>query len=248
MKYLSAELYESEVFYQDYYYPNISFEEFVYEEIHENDDSIGFEQARKILEERYETHVENFFNPNVFYYDQLSKYLLDKKGDIIPLNDYNFFKLRMFATKCLIKSDETDNALKEEKIKIENGKYPIALKELVRCAFHDYEVEFEEDGEGIITKYYLGEEEPCYVYRFEKVLYKSEFIIGKRFSSIIYEEVFEENGKITYNILTPNPFDTCDWYSDISIEFMDIRLIKDCNNTFNIINYTRSLMNFVISK
>jgi hypothetical protein len=232
MKYLSAKFYESELFYQNYYYANITFEEYIKCEMEENDDVFNLEQARSILEKKYELNVQKYFHPNLFFYDELRKYLIDEKGEIIPLDSYNFFKLRMYATKFLIKSDEADNALKEEKIKIENGKYPIALKELVRCAFHDYEVEFEEDRKGIIAKYYLGEEEPYYIYRFEKVLCKSEFTIGKRFASIIYEEVFEDNGKITYNVLTPNSFDTCDRYSDISIEFRNIRLIKDCNDTF----------------
>lgn len=137
----------------------------------------------------------------------------------------------MYATKFLIKSDEANNAIKEEIMKIKYGNYPTALKELVRCAFHDYEVEFSEDGDGIIAKYYLGEKDPCYIYKFETVQYRTEFILGQRFSSIIYEEVFEQDGKITYNILTPSPFDNCDPYSDISIEFMNISLIKDCKDT-----------------
>ena len=231
MRYLTGQFYESEAFYQRYCYPNITFEKFVYEEMHAEEVSIDFEEARKILEKEYESLVKNFFNNNVFYYAELSKYLLDGKGKVIPLDDFNFFKLRMYATKFLIKSDEADNAIKEEIMKIKYGNYPTALKELVRCAFHDYEVEFSEDGDGIIAKYYLGEKDPCYIYKFESVRYKTEFILGQRFSSIIYEEVFEQDGKITYNILTPSPFDNCDPYSDISIEFMNISLIKDCKDT-----------------
>ncbi|SHM88034.1 hypothetical protein SAMN02746066_03722 [Anaerosporobacter mobilis DSM 15930] len=233
MRYLTGQFNESEVFYQRYYYPNITFKEFVYEEMFAEEPPIEFEEARGILEAEYESLVKNYFNDKIYYYTELSKHIFNEKGEIIPLNDYNFFKLRMYATKVLIKSDEADNAIKEEINKIKDGNYPAALKELVRCTFHDYEVEFCEDGDGIIASYYLGEEEPCYIYRFEKVQYRPDFIIDQRFCSIIYEEVFEENGKITYNILTPSPFEDCYPYSDISIEFMDINLIKACNDTFS---------------
>lgn len=74
MRYLTRQFYESEAFYQRYYYPNITFEEFLFEEMYAEEVPIDFEEARKILEKEYKSLVKNFFNDNVFYYQELSKY------------------------------------------------------------------------------------------------------------------------------------------------------------------------------
>ncbi|WP_167956836.1 hypothetical protein [Anaerosporobacter faecicola] len=228
MKFLTAQFYESELFYQNYYLPNITFEEYMKQEMAENDSVHCFDEARAVLEKTYESNIKRYFQPSIFYYNELKKYLYDEKSKIIPLNEYIFFKIRMYAIKFLAKSDEADEAYEEEKNKSIKEKYPVAVVELARCAFHDYRVVFEEKENTILANYYLGDENPCYVFSFQDAINTNNVLFQKEYR-IIYEEVFLEHEKISYNILARTNEEDAE-YVEMALISRNVSIFYSCND------------------
>ena len=130
MKYYTQEIHKSVQFYSYYFVSSISLDMFILKKLYTYGEDFQFESAKQAIEECYEANVYNNFNEKILFFSELRKYLIDESSTMIPLSDYNFFKLRMYAIKCLDRLNEAENAIKEKRLKIKNGEYPIGLKEL----------------------------------------------------------------------------------------------------------------------
>lgn len=227
MKYYTEKYYNSYQFYSSYFLPDISLEHYIIREIIYNKMEADFDEAKAILVECYEEMVEHNLNKNVYFFSELSKYLLDEKGNIVPLNEYNFLKLRLYATKFLDIVNEAENAICEEMKKIEYGEYSLGIKELAKLRFHDYDVVFLQDEEGVIAEFYYEDKIPYYVFRFNNIEEQRNLIIGRRITTIIFEELFEENGRFNYNILFGQSRADSNAMLDISLVFEEVEIIKN---------------------
>ncbi|WP_310602856.1 hypothetical protein [Anaerosporobacter sp.] len=209
------------------FFADISLQHYILKEIIFEKISTDFDEAKAIIERDYKDNVTNNFCDKVYFFSELSKYLFDEEGNIVSLDEYTFFKLRLYATKCLDLMNEGENAIREERRKIERGEYSLGVKELVKSRFHDYEVIFYEDKKGIIGEYYYGEKIPDYILRFEGVVKHKNLIMNQRLTSVVYEELFEEERKFTYNILFGQRRIDSEDMLDISIEFKDVSIIAN---------------------
>ena len=226
MVFYTEEYDESYQFHVNYFLPNINLEHYILMEIVYHQTATDYNEAKILVEEMYEYNIANFFNKNVYFYSDLCKYIFDDKGRIIPLNEYIFLKLRLYATKFLNLLNEAENAIYEEMKKIESGNYSIGVKELAKLLFHDYDVEFIKTGEGLIAKYYYGSKIPYCIFRFDKIKQQKNIITNHRLTNIIYEEIFEEEGKFTYNILFGHRRAHSEEAMKLSLEFRDVKIIK----------------------
>lgn len=227
MKYYTQELHKSVQFYSYYFVSDIYLDMFILKKMYPYGEEFDLESAKQTIEECYESNVCNNFNEKILYFSELRKYLIDESSAMIPLSDYNFFKLRMYAIKCLDRLNEAENAIKEERLKIRNGEYPIGLKELARQSFRNYDVMFIKDVDGLIVQYYKDKKMPDYALKFVELENYADVVVDKRLSCIIYEEVFEEKGLFIYNVLFDNKFNNDGSIMELSLKFKDIKIIKD---------------------
>lgn len=226
MKYYTEVLYKSVQFYSYYFVSQVSFDMFIIKKLYTNGAEFEFESAKQTVENNYKENVLNNFNEKILFFYDLKKYLIDERRTVIPLNDYNFFKLRMYAIKCLNQLNDAENVIKEERLKIKNGEYPIGVKELAQNSFQNYNAIFIKDDEGLIVQYYNGDEASSHILRFLGVENYTHIVLDKQLGCIIGEEIYEENNMIIYNVLFDNKLSD-GRIIECSVGFKDVKIIND---------------------
>jgi hypothetical protein len=226
MRYYTQEIYKSIKFYSYYFVPYINLDMFIIMKLYKCGQPFEIENAKQTVEKHYEENIRNSFNEKILYYSELRQYLIDENSNIIPLNNYNFSKLRLYAIRCLDCLNEAENAIIEKKINIEKGKYSRGLKELVKCSFQDYDVVFKKENDGLIVRYYNDEEKTEYIYKFTGIEQTTNVVEGERFSCIVCEEVLEEKGLFIYNMLVDNKISDGGGIIEFSLKFNDAELMS----------------------
>lgn len=226
MRYYTQELYKSVKFYSYYFVSYINLDMFIIMKLYKYGQPFEIENAKQIVEKYYEDNIKNNFNDKIFYYSELRQYLFDENSNIIPLNNYNFFKLRLYAIRCLDCLNEAENAINEKKIKIEKGEYSRGLKELAKHSFRDYEVVFKEEDDGLIVQYFNGKDTPEYTFKFKGIEQTTNVVGGERLSCIVCEEVLEEKGLFIYNVLVDDKISDDGGIIEFSLKFKDVKLMS----------------------
>lgn len=224
MKFYTHQFLESVSFYDVFYFPAISLEEYI---IRENFyGKMGtHEEAIEIVNNDYILQCKRFFKKNILFYEDLSGYILDSNGDIKRLDEYSFFKLRYYATKFLAVLNEYRNFFEEERRKFKENSYPDAIITLSRFKFHDAFAIFEYENHILQITFNPGCNEE--IFKFYGVSNWEEYDFMLKAPVLIAEELFEETqGIFVYNTLWYHENIDGKNYSDLSIHFSDLVQIK----------------------
>ncbi|MFD1406491.1 hypothetical protein [Robinsoniella peoriensis] len=224
MKYYTNQFLQSASFYDIFYLPAISLEEYI---VRENfNRKIGtHEEAIEIVNNDYITHCKYFFKKNIVFYDVLSKYILNINGEFKRLDEYNFFKLRYYGTKFLGVLNEYRNFFEEERKKFKENGYPAAIITLSRFKFHDANAIFEYTGHILQVTYNPG----CFeeIFRFYGVKSWKKYEFMMKAPILIAEELFEEKrGTFVYNTLWYHEDINGKNHSELSIKFTNLVQVK----------------------
>lgn len=224
MKFYSEIFLKSELFYTKFYLPSISLTEYIVREAYFRELN-DFEAATKIVNQEYFLHCENYFINSILFYDELSKYILNKDGSFQLLNQYIFFKLCYYGTKFLDISNESINFFEEERKKFKENKYDKAILELSQFRYHDADAAFQYKNNILQITYRFGNiEETLEFYGVENWVTK-EFMTKE--PTLKIEELYEEiQGTFVYNTMWNHLDVLGENYSELSIKFSKLIRVK----------------------
>lgn len=224
MKFYNEKFLKSELFYTKFYLPSISLTEYIVRENYFRE--LGdFEAATKMIKQEYLLHCENYFKDTIFFYDELSKYILNRDGTFKFLDDYIFFKLRYYGTKFLDISNESINFFEEERKKFKENKYNKAILELFQFRYHDADATFEYKNKILRITYQFGNIEEILEFYGVKNWAKKEFM--EKEPTLMIEELYEEvEGIFVYNTIWNHLDILGKNYSELSIKFSKLIRVK----------------------
>lgn len=224
MNYYTKQFLKSEQFYDRFYLPNISLEHYV---IWENRlKKLGTHaEATRIVNNEYILHCKRFFKENIYFYNELSEYILDINGNFKQLDDYVFFKLRYYGTKFLDMLNENRNFFEEELKKFASCNYGEGLLRLSKANLHDAEAIFTYKSKILQIHYRPGAFEKIFEFRGVEEWEERNFL--KMRPTLIIDEVYEKSGGyFAYNTLWNHQSIDGENYSELSIKFTDVTQIK----------------------
>jgi len=220
MKYYTKQFLQSEQFYDRFYLPDISLEHHV---IWENCfRKLGtHEEAMKIINSNYVSHCKDYFIKDILFYEDLSKYILDKNGEISDLDEYIFLKLRYYGTKFLNIANENRNFLEEERKRYRDNSYPEAIIALSQSRFHDADVVFEFKDNVLQMIFNPKDHEQRFKFYGIENWAEKEFM--KKNPVILIEELYEVSPRgFVYNTLLCHAEVDGENHSELSIKFTDL--------------------------
>lgn len=224
MKYYTQKFLKSKLFYEMFFLPNVSLEHYIIKEnflkklgTHEN--------AIEQINNEFIIHCKDYFNENILFYDELSKYLFDSNGELMLLDEYLFFKLRFYGIKFLNILNENRNFFEEERKRFKDSSYPEAIITLSESKFHDADVVFDYKDNKLFIRFNPEENEQIFEFHGVENWQEKEFM--KKEPVLLVDELLEETpGNFIYNTL---------WYhadiggqnnSELSIKFNNLIQVK----------------------
>lgn len=224
MKYYSRQFSESESFYEKFFLPDVNLEQYA---LRENIlRRLGtHEDAIEILNNEYLTHCKEHYKEGILFYDELTKYIVDEKGDFKTLDEYILLKLRYYATKVLDILNEGRNFFYEERKKFKENNYPKAIVTLSECMFHDTYAIFEYNDTILRITFFTDHYKKIFEFYGVKNWKEQEFM--KKSPCLVDEEVYEESvGLFIYNTLWVCGDIIGEQYPELSIKFTDLAQIQ----------------------
>lgn len=226
MEYFTKQLFESLQFYDEY--PRYeSLREYVCSELLSNDKiPRDFNIGLEYLSERHKNNVDEKFNDGVLFAKELKNIIFDDQHNILPLDEYIYFKIRLYSTKYLLQSYEAEDQDYENRKIIESGNYSNEIKELSKSYQHDDNVKlFIKEPYTVILNEYITNK---YTYLFHTT---SEFIFESsdciEFILIDKETIPNDDGTFYYNIMGFKSINDIEiGLDEISIQFTHVEKIN----------------------